>query len=258
MNHLTVAGADLAYRTEGSGSRTLAFAHGWLSQLDHWDAQAARFASDHQVVRWDRRGMGRSAPAPAAETPQRHADDLAAILDHEGIDRVVVFGHAAGGPTALTFAATYPERTDGLVMVDSHVHTPTPDPDSDPFVATVEGLIAGLDDDGADAFLAPVYASFFGPLAAPDLVSAAIATAQATDRGVAAGELRHMLGDLAAVAGHVSCPVLSISADADDTGSVKAVFEDVEVGHVVGAGHFLHLEVPEQFNAMVTTFLGRL
>lgn len=202
--------------------------------------------------------MSRSAPAPAAETPQRHADDLVAILDHEGIDRVVVFGHAGGGPTALTFAASHPDRTDGLVMVDSHIHAPTPDPDSDPFVATVEGLIAGLGDDGAEEFLAPVYASFFGPLAPPALVSSAIANAQATDRGVAASELRHMLGDLASVAGQVRCPVLSISADPDDTSSVKAIFDDVEVAHTVGAGHFLQLEVPEQFNAMVTTFLGRL
>lgn len=258
MKHLTVAGAELAYELEGTGNRALAFAHGWLSQLDHWDAQAAHFASDHRVVRWDRRGMSRSAAGSAAASPRRHADDLAAILDHEAIERVVVFGHAGGGPTALSFAASFPERTDGLVMVDSHVHTPSEDPDSDPFVATVEGLVAGLEADGSAEFLAPVYASFFGPLAPADLVSAAIANAQATDRAVAVSEVRHMLGDMASLARQVRCPVLSVSVDPNDAGTVGSMFADVQIGHVVGAGHFLQLEVPDQLNAMVATFLARL
>ena len=258
MKLLAVADSELAYKVEGTGGPTLAFAHGWLSQLDHWDAQAAHFASDHRVVRWDRRGMGRSIGGPPADSPRRHADDLAAILDHEGIERIVVFGHAGGGPTALSFAAFHPDRTEGLVMVDSHVHAPSDDPDSDPFVATVNGLIAGLEADDAKQFLAPIYASFFGPLAPPDLVQAAIANAQATDSAIAVSEVRHMLSDTSSVAGQVRCPVLSISANATDTSDVRSTFADVEVGHVVGAGHFLQLEVPEQFNAMVDTFLARL
>ena len=261
MEHLTVGGTELAYRVEGSGARALAFAHGWLSRLDHWDAQVARFAPHHRVVRWDRRGMGRSANGPAADTAQRHADDLAAILDHEGIERVVVFGHAGGGPTATTFAASYPDRTDGLVMVDSRIHTPPDDPTTDPFVTNVERLIAGLEADGPAEFLAPVYASFFGPLAAAATVEAAIEGAKAVTPAVAAGELRYMVGDLAAVAHEVRCPVLSVTADAPDIPYLRSVFDgapSVEAGKVVGAGHFLHLEVPDQFNAMVATFLDQL
>ncbi|MDH3683520.1 MAG: alpha/beta hydrolase [Acidimicrobiia bacterium] len=258
MKHLSVAGAELAYEVGGTGSSTLAFVHGWLSQSAHWDAQATHFASDHRVVRWDRRGMGQSAAGPAAESARRHADDLAAILDHEEIERVVVLGHAGGGPTALTFAASYPDRTEGLVMVDSYVRAPSRNAESDPFVATVDGLIAGLEAEDGKEFLAPVYASFFGPLAPPDLVEAAIANAQATDTAVAVSELRHILGDTSSVAAQVRCPVLSVSVDATDTSTIQSTFADVEVGHVVGAGHFLQLEVPDQFNAMVATFLARL
>ena len=257
MKHLTVAGTELAYELEGTGGHTLAFAHGWLSQLDHWDAQAQHFASDHRVVRWDRRGMSRSKAGPAADSPRRHADDLAAILDHEGIDNVVVIGHAGGGPTAMSFAASYPDRTEGLVMVDSNVHTASADPGSDPFVATVEGLASGLTADGAEEFLAPIYASFFGPLAPAEVVSAAVANAQATDGAVAASEVRQML-DTASIAAQVRCPVLSVSVDPGDTAAVQTVFADVEVGHVVGSGHFVQLEVPDQFNSMVATFLDKL
>ena len=243
MKHLSVAGADLAYEVKGTGHPTLAFVHGWLSHATHWDAQATHFAADHRVVRWDRRGMGQSAGASPADSARRHADDLAAILDHEEIE---------------TFAASYPDRAEGLVMVDSRVHAPPDDGESDPFAATVNGIIAGLEGEGGREFLAPVYASFFGPLAPPAVVEAAVVGAQEIDTAVAVGELRHVLDDTASVAARVRCPVLSISADPTDTGTVRSTFTDVEVGHVVGAGHFLHLEVPDQFNAMVVTFLARL
>ncbi len=67
-----------------------------------------------------------------------------------------------------------------------------------------------------------------------------------------------MIGDMASVARQVRCPALSISINPEDASAVSALFDDVEIGHVVGAGHFLQIEVPEQFNAMVTTFLGKL
>ena len=258
MKHLSVAGAELAYEVRGTGHPTLVFVHGWLSHSAHWEAQAARFAADHRVVRWDRRGMGQSTGASPADSARRHADDLAAILDHEEIERVVVLGHAGGGPTALTFAASHPERAEGLVMVDSRVHAPPQDGQSDPFATTVNGLIAGLEGEGGKEFLAPVYASFFGPLAPPAVVEAAVVSAQEIDTAVAVGELRQVLDDTSSVAARVRCPVLSISTDPTDTGTVRSTFTDVEVGHVVGAGHFLHLEVPDQFNAMVATFLARL
>jgi pimeloyl-ACP methyl ester carboxylesterase len=266
IEHLSVDGTDLAYRVDGAGSPALAFVHGWLSRLDHWDAQAEPFASDHRVVRWDRRGMSRSANGPTADSPQRHADDLAAILDHEGIGSVVVVGHAGGGPTALTFAASYPERTDGLAMVDSRVYTPAEGRDSDPLLATVDRLAAGLEADGAADFLAPVYASFFGRLAPADVVTAAVENAQATDPAVAVSELRHTIGvggpTTRSLAGQVRCPVLWVSADPTDTAYVTTVFPqadgEVQVGHVVGSGHFVQLEVPDQLNALLATFIASL
>ncbi|MDH4147953.1 MAG: alpha/beta hydrolase, partial [Acidimicrobiia bacterium] len=123
---LTVDGADLFHRIEGEGSPAVAFVHGWCSHLGHWDAQARHLAPRHRVLRWDRRGMGASAGAPPADGPLRHAADLAAVLDAGDVDEAVVVGHAGGGPTAVAFAATRPERTRALVMVDTRLHRPAP------------------------------------------------------------------------------------------------------------------------------------
>lgn len=262
MSSLEVDGARLAYRLEGEGGRVVAFAHGWCSKLEHWDAQAAHLRRRHRVLRWDRRGMGRSAGpdvAPAA-SPARHAHDLAAILDAEGIERVVVAGHAGGGPTAVAFAAEHPKRTEGLVLVDTRLHAAAGPGQPDRWADGIERSAERLLGEGGDAYLEQLYRSFFGPRAASGLVDDAVANALATPRPLAAAEMRHIAGDTAGAARRVRCPVLWVSAAPHDTAHVQEVFADVGlmVGHVVGSGHFVQVEVPEQLDAMLDVFLASL
>src|SRR5262245_19166192 len=109
-------GGILNYEVEGRGDPTLAFLHGWCSNLRHWDKQVAHFVDRHRIVRTDRRGMGRSVSPPATSAGD-HADDLVRVLDARGIQSVVVIGHAGGGPSAVAFAARYPDRVLALVGV---------------------------------------------------------------------------------------------------------------------------------------------
>jgi pimeloyl-ACP methyl ester carboxylesterase len=198
--------------------------------------------------------MGRSRCGDPAEGPSRHADDLAAILDREGVDRVTVVGHAGGGPSAVTFAARHADRTDALVMVDTRLHDAPPAGQPDPFAEWIERSVARLLADG-EPYFRRLYASFFGPRASEAVVEDAIANAVATPLPTAAAEMRHICLDTASLARQVRAPVLWVSAQPEDTATVQAAFGDVSVGHVVGSGHFVQLEVPEQFNAMLDAFL---
>jgi pimeloyl-ACP methyl ester carboxylesterase len=253
---LEVDGAQLVYDVEGEGDRALAFVHGWCSMSGHWDAQLAHFRSRWQVVRWDRRGMGRSTTAQPAESPARHAEDLAAILDANGIERATVVGHAGGGPSALAFAERFADRTDALVMVDTRLHAPVAPGGEDRWAAGIERSCQQLVGDDAEPFFAALYRSFFGPRAPEAVIAAAVDNALATPRPLAVAELRQMLGDTVAVAQRVRRPVLWVSAQPGDTAAVRGAFEDVSIGHVVGSGHFVQVEVPEQLNPMIETFLA--
>lgn len=263
MATLEIDGARLVYDLDGpSGSAdaaapVLAFAHGWCSKSAHWDAQVAAFGSTHRIVRWDRRGMGRSATDGPADSPARHADDLAAILDAEGIERVVIAGHAGGGPTAVTFAAGHADRTAGLIMVDTRVTAGPPGGGPSPWSEYLEKSCARLERDGAPYF-ERLYRSFFGPRAGEAVVADAVANALATPVATATAEMRHMGLDMAAAAARVRCPVLWVSAQPDDTAEVRERFAgtDVSIGHVVGSGHFVQVEVPDQLNPMIAAFLA--
>ncbi|MDH4365757.1 MAG: alpha/beta hydrolase [Acidimicrobiia bacterium] len=210
----------------------------------------------HRIVRWDRRGMGRSTADGPADSPARHADDLAAILDAEGIDRVVVAGHAGGGPTALTFAVRHADRAAGLIMVDTRVTAAAPDGGPSPWAAGLDKSCARLERDGAPYF-ERLYRGFFGPRAPEAVVADAVANALATPVATATSEMRHMALDMAPTAAQVRCPVLWVSAQPDDTAEVRERFPatDVTIGHVVGSGHFVQVEVPDQLNPMIAAFL---
>jgi pimeloyl-ACP methyl ester carboxylesterase len=253
MPTIEVDGSALAYDVGGAGDAAFAFVHGWCSKAEHWQAQARYFEPNYRVVRWDRRGMGRSRNAIAADSPQRHADDLAAILDRIDIGAATVVGHAGGGPAALTFAATYPDRVTHLVLVDTGLHAPA-STGEDALADNVERSRARLLD-GDDEFFAKLYRSFFGPRASEAVVADAVANALATRREVAASEMRHVYLDTVALAHQVTCPVLWVSARPNDTATVRDAIRDVTIGHVVGSGHFVQVEVPEQLNAMIDAFL---
>jgi class 3 adenylate cyclase/alpha-beta hydrolase superfamily lysophospholipase len=117
----------IAYQVFGAGPLSLVMISGSFGHVDTlWeDAAAALFlrtlASYSQVIRFDRRGTGASDPIPLAQLPpwESHAEELAAVLDEVGAEQVALMAQLDGGPLALFFAATRPERTSAVVLVNA-------------------------------------------------------------------------------------------------------------------------------------------
>lgn len=114
---ISVQGARLHYQEAGSGT-ALVFIHGFGLDLRMWDSQFFEFSKKYRAIRYDLRGFGKS-DLPVEGEPYRHHDDLKAMLDQLGIDKVVLVGLSLGGRIATAFAIDYPDRVAGLVLVDS-------------------------------------------------------------------------------------------------------------------------------------------
>jgi class 3 adenylate cyclase len=114
----------LAYQVLGDGPPDLV--HLWTgpSHLDiQWEnphpARALRrLAGFSRLIRFDERGSGLSdrVPVDALPTLEERAEDIGAVMDASGSDRAVIYGIGNGGPPAMLFAATHPERTTSLVL----------------------------------------------------------------------------------------------------------------------------------------------
>jgi len=109
----------------GSARPTVLAVHGVTATHMSWNAVVAQ-APDLDIVAPDLRGRGRSSQLPGPTGLHRHGDDLAALLDHLGLDTVVVAGHSMGALAAVVFADDHPDRVERLVLVDGGLPLPMP------------------------------------------------------------------------------------------------------------------------------------
>ncbi|MEV7772792.1 alpha/beta fold hydrolase [Kitasatospora sp. NPDC086791] len=111
----------------GSGSPVVLL-HGSGMDSRLWDAVLPELAHHHDVIRYDARGLGRSAEP---ERPFDDVEDLRAVLDHFGLARAALVGLSLGGETALDFALAHPDRVTALGLIGSsvsgHDWPPTPE-----------------------------------------------------------------------------------------------------------------------------------
>ncbi len=116
------AGVHIAYQVVGEGERDLVLAHGFISHIDlEWEEPSmARFfrelASFARLILFDKRGTGLSDRAVGMPTLEERMDDVRAVMDAAGSERAVLMGVSEGAPMCVLFAATYPERTQALIL----------------------------------------------------------------------------------------------------------------------------------------------
>ncbi|MDX3385462.1 alpha/beta hydrolase [Streptomyces niveiscabiei] len=113
MQRLHDALGHLAYDVTGDGPPVV-LVHAGVADHRMWDGVVPALAERYEVIRYDLRGFGESAPPTA---PFREVDDLARLLDHLGHDRVRLVGASWGGRVALDFTLTHPARVQALAML---------------------------------------------------------------------------------------------------------------------------------------------
>ncbi|HLX31272.1 MAG TPA: adenylate/guanylate cyclase domain-containing protein [Gaiellaceae bacterium] len=116
---------SIAYQVVGDGPFDFVWTPGAPSHLDlEWeDPERARFygalASFSRLIMFDKRGTGLSDRVAGVADLETRMDDIRAVMDAAGSEAAVVCGVSEGGPMALLFAATYPERVRALVNYGS-------------------------------------------------------------------------------------------------------------------------------------------
>ena len=118
---LEVNGANLFYETIGSGPPILVMHGGLGLSHDYLRPYFDQLADTHTVVYYDHLGNGRSdRPDDYADmTFDRLSSDAAALMTSLGHETFTLIGHSYGGFIAQDFAVSYPDRLDGLVLIDT-------------------------------------------------------------------------------------------------------------------------------------------
>lgn len=124
-----VGGRKLHLHCTGSGSPTVVLEPGHGGSSSDWGWIAPAIARDSRVCVYDRAGRGWSDAAEGRQDAVQIAADLNTLLDRAHVPGpYVLAGHSFGGLYTLTFAAQYPDRVAGMVLLDSTAPRPGPAP----------------------------------------------------------------------------------------------------------------------------------
>ena len=110
----------LYYEVHGQG-RPLILLHGGLGSGEMFGPILPAFAQHRQVIAPDLQAHGRTADIDRPLDIRLMADDIAALIDHLGLDRPDLVGYSLGGGVAFFTAVKYPEKVGKLVMASAHI-----------------------------------------------------------------------------------------------------------------------------------------
>ena len=90
-----------------------------MNAATSWVFQTQVLSQDYRLLQYDCRGQGQSDHPPGPYTMEKHADDLAGLLDFLEVDKAHIAGISYGGEIAQAFVLAYPERVKSLILIDT-------------------------------------------------------------------------------------------------------------------------------------------
>ncbi len=253
-------GTTFHYEMAGLGPPVVLL-HAGIADSRMWEGQFAPLSKWFRVIRYDMRGYGRTPPAAG---PFSHRDDLAALLDHLGIERASLVGCSQGSKTALDFALAHPQRVERLVLASPAVSGLPYDGPPPPQAEQLHAADAAGDLALVNELEMQIWID--GPYRAPEDVDPAVRALAADMNAIAlanegVGTEMPPERPAAGRTGEVDLPVLVIHGGLDTPRTVAAAdfLADKlpEVQRVVMSGltHLPNMERPEEFNRLVADFL---
>ena len=140
-------GCSLNVSVEGRDSGpTLMLSNSLGCTLQMWEPQMAALTQAFRVIRYDRRGHGKSGVAPGPYSMDRFGRDVLAILDDLKVDKVHWCGLSMGGMVGQWLGANSPERFDRIILANTACYYPDPTNWLNRIKAVKEGGIASVAD----------------------------------------------------------------------------------------------------------------
>lgn len=120
MSYADVNGINMYYEIHGSGKPVILL-HGGLGSGEMFGDHLAAFTEQHQVILPDLQGHGRTADTSRPLDAGEMAKDVAALIDHLGLEKPNVVGFSLGGGVALRLAILAPEKIGRLVATSAAI-----------------------------------------------------------------------------------------------------------------------------------------
>ena len=256
-NIFTRGDVSIRYAVDGrDGAPWIVFSNSICTDFSLWEGQAALLAADFRVLRYDQRGHGGSSAPSAPCNFEQLGGDVAALLDHLGIDTCTFVGLSMGVPTGLELYAKQPQRIERLVFCDGQAAT------APAGAAGWEERIDMARRDGMKAFADATIGRWFTSDQVKDGRAAVVRRmiAETPLAGFEACARALQSYAYADVLPRITAPTLLIvGKDDGKMPETMARMRDAIAGsrlvEIASAGHIPSIAQPEQFNGALKAFL---
>jgi len=260
MERITTGDAEIVYESLGIGA-PLVLLHPFPANHQFWRPAAQALISRYRLILPDLRGHGESGIGDGPARMEKHAEDLARMLDHAGIGRVPIIGVSIGGYIFFEFWRRYQGRVAAVVLCNTKAQADTAEAKANRLQAATDVL-----ERGTEPFFESMIPRLLGTTTRetrPDLVDGALAmmckmspedVAQ-VQRGMAERQ------DSVLTLKTINVPALVLTGDEDIlTGAPEAelIHRNIpgsELRVIPRAGHFSPWEQPEGVGKMLRQFL---
>lgn len=261
----------LWYEETGTG-QPIVFVHEFAADHRSWEPQMRHFGQRYRCITYGARGYPPSdvPESPASYSQNRATDDIAAVMDHLGIDKAHVVGLSMGGFATLHFGFRHPQRALSLTVAGCGYGAEKDQQER--FRSEVETVARSLKEEGMAKF-AEKYA--YGPTRVQfenkdprgfaqfkkELAEHSALGSANTQIGVQ-GQ-RPSLYDLLDKMRALTVPTLILTGDEDWPCLAPSILMKREIPSAALAvmpncGHTINIEDPDQFNRIVGDFIGQV
>lgn len=246
---------EISYTMYGGGETALVFVHCWSCDQGYWREQVDTFSRDYRVVTIDLAGHGKSGSGRDHYTLEAFGLDVASVVEHLALDRIILIGHSMGGGVILAAAHQLKEQTLALIGVDTYqgfqyalsdsMINEFVQPFRKDFYHTTIGFVHGMFPPGADSVLVTEIAEDMAEGPADAAISAMV-------NNISTDPVELLEG--------LTIPIYSINSRMFpiDVQANQALYPDFKVSFIEGVGHFIQLEDPKTFNQELSVILTEI
>jgi pimeloyl-ACP methyl ester carboxylesterase len=246
-------GVHVQFHVYGTAEPALVFIHGWSADSNYWREQVAEFRRKYTVVTVDLAGHGGTDANRSDWTIANFGRDVATAVAAVPSRRLVLVGHAMGGPVAIEAARLLEKRVIGIVGVDTFKSIGAPMPSAAQLDAVVRPFEANFIGHTREI----VAGHFFAPGGDAQLAQKIAYDLSLSPPKVAIASMRAVLGyDFSAPLKDIRVPIVAINSDLGEPLNelrIRKVLPKFRAVTLPGTGHFLMMEDPARFNPALET-----
>ena len=248
---LSKDGSPISFGVKGQGEPTIVFVHCWTCDHTFWKQQIEYFSKKHKVVWLDLAGHGLSGSTRSDYTMEAFGEDVSAVVNKVGGNKVILVGHSMGGPVSIEAAKILGDKVVAVVGVDTF-YTPFKAPKSE---ADIEDFVKPFKKDFVGTSQQMVQ-SMFVPDVDPEL-KASIAkrfSGANPEMGISAMYEIFRWNAQNVPSGLETYSNKLKNINAAPAGNETALHESVTL--IPGVGHFIPQVKPDEFNAALSKIIS--